>query len=492
MAGKSQPLKFTLCDPSKGRRKRCQATLKLDGFVYHTFDDPVESPGTVNDTAMIVSTSTDAQLEDKPATEEDHSCSQGNLEIAGVRLEPSSSLVVDRVWHDDSQSADDHDNLNVATMSQAAAAASAPTTIPYWCYSVALLFPDGPILEPVVQRVVDHAQCSSIISSSREEMGECGKNCFKLAEEETSTSRYRHRRSKRTSVWTRPLVFHRQAAITRESGIVLDFAKHSKAHKSNKIDELALEVNLSVEAKIVLQSFALLAILSAAFLCSLLKDIKPEHLKRIILGCSTSRSTKVTNRGRIICVLKQMRQAMDEKPKIWNELQAGIDSCLTQLLLLIDIMSSSAIENTGTVYIRKKMPSKRKKTTGQALADEYGVPDVEKKPDGDSHPHGGAAAANTIASVSPSAGSSAGAGPSANVIAASSVKGAGAGAGKFANSEITKTLLTYLSRYRYFDSPEFMKRAVNLIHRQVVKAKADGFTTLDQKASSATKMWITL
>ncbi|KAG1775834.1 hypothetical protein EV702DRAFT_1046713 [Suillus placidus] len=367
----------------------------------------------------------------------------------------------------------------------------------------------------------------------------CGKNCFKLAEEETSSSRYRHQRSKWTSIWTRPLVFHRQAAIMRESGIVLDFVKCSKAHESNKIDELALEVNLSVEAKIVLQSFALLAILSAAFLRSLLKDIKPEHLKRIILGCSTSR-TKVTDRGQIVWVLKRMRQATDEKPKIWNELQAGIDSCLTQLLLLIDVMSLSVISDfqlnkacyfTTTVdlpwqgdislkslrsykegtqslaYLNaskhlayallrmlewKKMPGKRKKTTGQALADEYGVPDVEKKPDGDSHPHGGAAAENTIASVSPSAGSSAGAGPSANVIAASLVKGAGAGAGKFASSEITKTLLTYLSRYRYFDSPEFMKRAVNLIHRQVVKAKADGFTTLDQKASSATKTWITL
>lgn len=45
---------------------------------------------------------------------------------------------------------------------------------------------------------------------------------------------------------------------------------------------------------------------------------------------------------------------------------------------------------------------------------------------------------------------------------------------KFAHSEIARTLLFYLSRYKEFDSPELMKRAVDLIHRQVVKAKAEG------------------
>jgi len=54
----------------------------------------------------------------------------------------------------------------------------------------------------------------------------------------------------------RPLVLHRQAAITQESGSILDIAKRSKARKSNKVDELAREDNLSVEAKIVLQGFA--------------------------------------------------------------------------------------------------------------------------------------------------------------------------------------------------------------------------------------------
>lgn len=338
---------------------------------------------------------------------------------------------------------------------------------------------------------------------------------------------------------SRPLVLHRQAAITRESGSVLDFAKRSKARKSNKIDELTREDNLSVEAKIVLQGFARESVESSfnPFLRSLLKDIKSErpkikekdHLRLLYVTkwflefFLTSRSNEkavegqrkwnlglvaeVTDRGWIIWVLKRMRQAMDEKPKMWNELQAGIE-CLTQLLLLIDIMSSSVIsdpqlneaaavlqqqliyngevldisleslrsykegtqslaylnasvhlayallrmlerwgkENTGAVYVRKKKPGKRKKATGQGLADEDGVPDVENEPDGDSEEE----------------------------VVHETMFTFDAFEMKFANSEITKTLLTYLSRYKDFDSPEFMKRAVNLIHRQVVKAKAEG------------------
>ena len=55
---------------------------------------------------------------------------------------------------------------------------------------------------------------------------------------------------------SRPLVLHRQAAISRESGDVLDIAKRGQRKKTNKVDELAREDNLSTEAKIVLQGFA--------------------------------------------------------------------------------------------------------------------------------------------------------------------------------------------------------------------------------------------
>lgn len=58
------------------------------------------------------------------------------------------------------------------------------------------------------------------------------------------------------SASSRPLVLHRQGAISKESGDILDIAKRGKGKKPNKIDELAREDNLSTEAKMVLQGFA--------------------------------------------------------------------------------------------------------------------------------------------------------------------------------------------------------------------------------------------
>lgn len=55
---------------------------------------------------------------------------------------------------------------------------------------------------------------------------------------------------------SRPLVLHRQAAITQESGSVLDIKKHQRARKPNKVDELTREDSLSLEARLVLQGFA--------------------------------------------------------------------------------------------------------------------------------------------------------------------------------------------------------------------------------------------
>ena len=55
---------------------------------------------------------------------------------------------------------------------------------------------------------------------------------------------------------SRPLVLHRQAAITQESGSILDITKHQKARKANKVDELTREDSLSFEARLVLQGFA--------------------------------------------------------------------------------------------------------------------------------------------------------------------------------------------------------------------------------------------
>lgn len=55
---------------------------------------------------------------------------------------------------------------------------------------------------------------------------------------------------------SRPLVLHRQAAITQESGSILDISKHQRARKAYKVDELTREDSLSLEARLVLQGFA--------------------------------------------------------------------------------------------------------------------------------------------------------------------------------------------------------------------------------------------
>ncbi|KAG9310160.1 timeless protein-domain-containing protein [Chiua virens] len=337
---------------------------------------------------------------------------------------------------------------------------------------------------------------------------------------------------------SRPLVLHRQAAITKESGSILDISKHQKARKANKIDELAREDSLSLEARLVLQGFAKEFVESCfnPFLSSLLKDIRSErpkitekdHLRLLyttkwllefFLDLRSKESivdgqrrwnlglvAEVTDRNWIVWVLRRMRDAMEEKPKMWNELQAGIE-CLTQLLLLIDDMSSSVIsdsnlndaaqllqqqliyngdvldiafeslrsykegtqsltylnssvylayallhmlerwgkENSSAMYVRKKA-IRKKRSKGNGPSEEDGVPDVEDESDAEEEEEMVHETMFTFEAFEM----------------------------KFAHSEITRTLLFYLSRYKEFDSPELMKRAVNLIHRQVVKAKAEG------------------
>lgn len=56
---------------------------------------------------------------------------------------------------------------------------------------------------------------------------------------------------------------------------------------------------------------------------------------------------EVIERGWIVWVLKRMREAVDEKPKQWTELQAGLE-CLTQLLLLIEAMSVPSLSSPSS------------------------------------------------------------------------------------------------------------------------------------------------
>ncbi|KDR76874.1 hypothetical protein GALMADRAFT_245966 [Galerina marginata CBS 339.88] len=346
---------------------------------------------------------------------------------------------------------------------------------------------------------------------------------------------------------SRAFVLHRQQGIHGEAGSIMDMTKRQKNKKITKLDDLGIQDNLSMEARVILQNLADEFVGSCynRFLSGLLKDIRSERPKitekdnlRLLYvtkwflefflamrakeqqAKAETREDKwnfglvaeVTERPWIIWVLKRMREAVEEKPKLWNELQAGIE-CLTQLLLLIDKMSSSEItdptlkesaevlqeqlvyngevldialeslrsykpgtqslayldssvylayallrmlerwgkEKGSETYVRQKVTKKRRKRKG--VSEEDGIPDVEDEVDEEEE------------------------------VINETLFTFDAFEGKFAQAEITHTLLTYLARYREFSSSENMRRVVSLLHRQAVKAKAEGLffkvSTLD-------------
>ncbi|KAF5325413.1 hypothetical protein D9619_010000 [Psilocybe cf. subviscida] len=336
---------------------------------------------------------------------------------------------------------------------------------------------------------------------------------------------------------SRTLVLHRQSAIYAEAGGILDITKRQKNKKANKVDDFGIVDTLSVEARVVLQELSADFVESCfnPFLAGLLKDIRSERPKitekdnirllyvtkwflEFFLLMQTKeqkekgsterwnfgRIAEVTERTWIIWVLKRMREAVEEKPKAWTELQAGVE-CLTQLLLLIDKMSTSeiaddilkeaaevlqqqlvyngevldiALESLKTykpgtqslayldssvylayallrmlerwgkqqgneTYVRQRAARKKRKSRG--ITEEEGIPDVEEEEEEDHEE-----------------------------IINETMFTFEAFEMKFAQAEIAHTLLAYLARYREFTSTENMRRVVNLIHRQAVKAKAEG------------------
>ncbi|KAF8177653.1 timeless protein-domain-containing protein [Pholiota molesta] len=343
---------------------------------------------------------------------------------------------------------------------------------------------------------------------------------------------------------SRSFVLHRQQAIHGEAGSIMDMTKRQRSKKVNKVDDLGITDNLSLEARLVLQNLAAEFVESCynPFLSVLLKDIRSERpkitekdnlrllyvtkwfLEYFLAMRSKEQSEKtgqdrwnfgliaeVTERSWIIWVLKRMREAVEEKPKLWNELQAGIE-CLTQLLLLIDKMSSAEIvdptlkeaaevlqqqliyngevldialeslrsykpgtqslayldssvylayallrmlerwgkEKGSESYVRQKVSKKKRKSKG--ITEEEGIPDVEEEEVEDE-------------------------------VINETMFTFEAFESKFAQADIAHTLLVYLARYREFSSSENMRRVVSLLHRQAVKAKAEGLffkvSTLD-------------
>ncbi|KAF8909752.1 timeless protein-domain-containing protein [Gymnopilus junonius] len=351
--------------------------------------------------------------------------------------------------------------------------------------------------------------------------------------------------SEPTDSLSRSFVLHRQQAIHAESGSIMDMTKRQRHKKVNKLDDLGIQDNIGLEARVVLQNLASEFVESCfnSFLSGLLKDIRSERPKitekdnlrllyvaKWFLEFFLSMRSKeqqaksgqdrwnfglvaeVTERSWIIWVLKRMREAVEEKPKLWNELQAGVE-CLTQLLILIDMMSSSEItdptlreaadvlqqqlvyngevldialeslrsykpgtqslayldssvhlayallrmlerwgkEKGNDTYVRQRVTKSRRKRKG--ISEEEGIPDVEEDVEEEEE------------------------------VINETMFTFEAFESKFAHADITHTLLTYLARYREFSSSENMRRVVSLLHRQAVKAKAEGLffkvSTLD-------------
>ncbi|KAG8920724.1 Topoisomerase 1-associated factor 1 [Tulasnella sp. 418] len=329
-------------------------------------------------------------------------------------------------------------------------------------------------------------------------------------------------------------IMHSQQALTADTTSVMDMAKKKVTKRVKKLDELGGNSFLNVDALISLQTFAKGFITNCfnRFLSSLLKDIRAERAKitekdnlRLLFvakwflefflhirekeGEATWRFTfvsEVVDETWVPWVLRRMREAQDDKPKQWTELRAGVD-CLTQLLLLIECMSSSKddafaevsqalqhklyyngeildlafetlksykegsqsiayLDSTihlgyvllrvlekwaktrGEMVVRRKKKAKNKKKKAKGVTEEEGIVDVasEEEMEEVNEEHEYRESMTTF-----------------EVYEA-----------RFANPDVTNTCLFYLSRYKEYDSPERMKRVVGLLHRQAVKVKAEG------------------
>ncbi|KZT54478.1 timeless-domain-containing protein [Calocera cornea HHB12733] len=338
-------------------------------------------------------------------------------------------------------------------------------------------------------------------------------------------------------------VMSRQQGLRALPGETMDAKKRGLAKRTKHTDDLGPEQSLSHDALNVLKEFAVIFLNSCfnTFFASLLKDIRYErpHITeadnvRLLVVSSwfvefflaararadqdqteadKSEEEKTWTVGKvaecceqewIVWVVKRMRFAGDEKPKAWVELQACMEA-LTQLLLLIECMSNSRSEDLreaalalqhklwfsselmdvalvnartytgqslaylesvvqlnyvllklleryakgrGDMYVKKKTNAKKKKTKSldeEGTFDDGG--DDEEQDQGPSYEQ-----------------------------RRFEFEGFEL---RFANEDITHTLLAYLARYREISAEgalgsEKIKWVVSLLHRQVVKAKAEG------------------
>ncbi|KZO99089.1 timeless-domain-containing protein [Calocera viscosa TUFC12733] len=337
-------------------------------------------------------------------------------------------------------------------------------------------------------------------------------------------------------------VMARQQGLRALPGETMDARKRGLAKRTKHTDDLGPEQSLSHDALNVLKEFAVVFLNSCfnTFFASLLKDIRYErpHITeadnvRLLVVSSwfvefflaararadqqkaegdkpeeektwtVSKVAECCEQEWIVWVVKRMRFAGDEKPKAWVELQACMEA-LTQLLLLVECMSNSPSEDLrdaalalqhklwfsselmdvalvnartytgqslayleavvqlnyvllklleryakgrGAMYVKKKTNAKKKKAKSLDEEGTFDDGDEDEQEQGPSYEQ------------------------RRFEFEAFEMR--------FANEDITHTLLAYLARYREISAEgalgsERIKRVVSLLHRQVVKAKAEG------------------
>ncbi|KAI0657606.1 timeless-domain-containing protein [Cubamyces menziesii] len=356
---------------------------------------------------------------------------------------------------------------------------------------------------------------------------------------------------------SRTYVLHKQQALNKDSGSALDMiaAKKHRATKGKKVDELGRDDNLSLDARVILQNLARSFIESCfnPLLASLLKDIKAERARitekdnlRLLFVTKWFLEfflyererqpegsrwkfglvAEVIDRGWIVWVLRRMREAQEQKPKLWIELQAGIE-CLTQFVLILDAMSSSPpVQRAGSADPGADPLAEAEKSAEEDVADaarllqqqivyngevlDISLESMRTYKEGtqsltylDASIHLAYSLLRMLERWSKRQGKGEmyvrrKAKPQKKRTGKSTEEGEGVPdveeepqqeeeevidetmftfdqyEHRFVHSEITHTLLVYLARYKEFTTPEQMKRVVGLMHRQAVKQKAEG------------------
>ncbi|KAJ7208162.1 timeless protein-domain-containing protein [Mycena haematopus] len=137
---------------------------------------------------------------------------------------------------------------------------------------------------------------------------------------------------------------------TAPTPLLLDAGKRAVRTRAVPAAEAALADDLTPEARAVLRNFASALLKEGAFnsfLSALLKDIRMERSKDSKEGQGQKREFgrvgAAAESGFVSWVLRRMREATEEKPKGWPTIYVGM-GCLTQILLLLDAISSSSSE----------------------------------------------------------------------------------------------------------------------------------------------------